>query len=381
MSEREQTVTSSAQPRTGTRLVAWPDLGADEIDAWHRLRDSNPALDSPYFHPAFAGAVHATGAEVTVAVTRDDAGAIRAILPGHHAGGVLLPAGWPGADYQAPIARPGEPVSPLSLLPPGIREIRFSTLVDPSPAYEPYIVVREPAPFIDATGGIEGFLTRATRTGKEKMSEARRGIAKATREIGPVRFEADSRDEQALAWVIAMKRAQYAATGAGDYFAQPQRVALLSRLLRTAEPGFAGMLSTVHVNDQLVAAHFGIRSGPVLHWWFPVYDPAFARIGPGWILLRETLNAAPAAGITRIDLGRGEDEYKRWLMTGATTVCQATVTRSAARRLVRQARHQAVQAVKASPLGPALRPLVRRLRAARTTPTSTPTSERKEGAS
>jgi CelD/BcsL family acetyltransferase involved in cellulose biosynthesis len=379
MSGREQTVASPTQPWTGTRLVAWSDLGAEELEAWHRLRQSNPALDSPYFHPAFAGAVHATGADVTVAIHRDRTGAIRAILPAHRDGGTLLPAGWPGADYQAPIAAPGEPASPLDLLPPGIREIRFSTLVEPDPAYEPYLVVREPAPFIDATGGLEGYLTRATRTGKEKMSEARRGIAKATRELGPVRFEASSCDEQALAWVIAAKRAQYAATGAGDYFAPPRRRALLSQLLRTTEPGFAGMLSTVHVGDQLVAAHFGIRSGPVLHWWFPVYDPAFARIGPGWILLREMLTAAPAAGITRIDLGRGEDEYKRWLMTGATTVCQATVTRSTARRLVRQARHRAVAAMKASPLGPALRPLVRRLRAARPAPTSVPTAQRKEG--
>src|SRR5258707_3012366 len=48
---------------------------------------------------------------------------------------------------------------------------------------------------------------------------------------------------------------------------------LMSRLLHTRDPAFAGILSTVHIGDDLVAAHFGIRADGVLHWWFPVYDP------------------------------------------------------------------------------------------------------------
>jgi CelD/BcsL family acetyltransferase involved in cellulose biosynthesis len=363
----------------GAGLVGFDELTADEIEAWHRLRAANPALDSPYFHPGFAAAVHASGAPVTVVVARDGTGAVTALMAGHRHGACLYPVGWPGADFQAPIAAPGEPAAPLQLLPRGIREARFDHLISPGAQFEPYIVDRQASPLIDTTGGLDGYLRRASRSGKENMGQARRRAAKAEREIGPVRFHADAVDEAALAAVIALKRAQYAATGARDYFApharlrppgfaSEDRVALMSRLLHTREPDFSGVLSTVHIGDRLVAAHFGIRSGPVLHWWFPVFDPAYAHLAPGWILLRELVAAAPRMGVHRIDLGRGDDEYKRRAKTGETLVCQASLTRSATVRLVRRVRHHAVRRIRSSPLGPALRAMVHRLRAPGTGP-------------
>jgi hypothetical protein len=43
------------------RLVGFDALTAEDLGAWHTLRDANPLLDSPYFHPGFAAAVHASG--------------------------------------------------------------------------------------------------------------------------------------------------------------------------------------------------------------------------------------------------------------------------------------------------------------------------------
>ena len=172
------------------------------------------------------------------------------------------------------------------------------------------------------TGGLDGYLGRASRSGKDNMGQARRKARKAEETHGPISFVADSTDADALGALIALKRAQYAATGARDYFAAPERVALAHRLLETRVDGFAGVLSTVHVGPRLLAAHFGIRSGGVLHWWFPVYDPQFGAFAPGWILLRELAVAAPSLGVTRLDLGRGDDEYKRRAKTGESMVCQ-----------------------------------------------------------
>ena len=102
----------------------------------------------------------------------------------------------------------------------------------------------------------------------------------------------------------------------------------------------------------------------MLHWWFPVYDPAYAQLAPGWILLRELVAATPGLGIQRIDLGRGDDEYKRRAKTGETLVSQGIVTRSSARRMLLRGRHTMIEAAKTSPLGPGLRRVVRRLRGA-----------------
>ncbi|WP_250212653.1 GNAT family N-acetyltransferase [Acrocarpospora catenulata] len=345
-----------------TTIMAFDRLGAAELDAWHALRAKNPLLDSPYFHPGFAAAVHATGPPVTVVVHRDARGEVAALLAGHREGALLRPVGWPGADFQGPVLAPGTMFDPRLVLTGGIRAFAFDHLLDGLAEAEPWTVSRRPSPYLDVTGGLDGYLGRASKSGRENMSQARRRAAKAARELGEVRFAADVVDEAALARVVELKRAQYRATGAADYFAEPGRVELLTRLLHTRDPDFAGVLSTVHAGSTLLAAHFGMRSGGVLHWWFPVYDPAYGHLAPGWMLLRELVCAAPALGVTRIDLGRGDDEYKRRAKTGESLVAQGLVTRNRARLLLRRAQESAVAAAKSSAAGPALQRLARRLR-------------------
>ena len=354
---------TQAPSRTTTvRLVAFDALGADEMDIWHRLRAANTALDSPYFHPGFAAAVHASGRPVHVAVGRDRYGAPCAFMPVHRKRMQLRPAGWPAADFQGPVLAPGSTFPAEALLAGGVRSIAFDHLLEPRPEFAPWVESSSPSPFLDTTGGLDGYLGRASRSGKDNMGQARRRTAKADRQLGPVRFAADVVDEHVLGRLVELKRDQYAATGARDYFAAPDRADLLTRLMHTRGTAFAGVLSTVHAGPHLLAAHFGIRSGSVLHWWFPVYDPGFAALAPGWILLRELVAAAPAMGIARIDLGRGDDEYKRRAKTGEVLVSQGMVVRSSTRRAVRRARNSILTAARSSVLGPELRRLVRGLR-------------------
>jgi hypothetical protein len=65
------------------RLVSFDALTGEEIDAWHALRVRIPAPDSPFFHPGFAAAVHASGRPVSVIVVRGVTGAVAALVPGH----------------------------------------------------------------------------------------------------------------------------------------------------------------------------------------------------------------------------------------------------------------------------------------------------------
>ncbi|MFJ2028475.1 GNAT family N-acetyltransferase [Streptosporangium sp. NPDC087985] len=344
------------------RTVGFGALAAEELDAWHLLRAANPLLDSPYFHPGFAAAVHASGREVRVAVGRDRAGDVCALLPHHRERSLIRPAGWPAADFQGPVLALGSSFPPLALLTGGVRGFAFDHLVESCADFEPWVESRRPSPFLDVSGGLEGYLGRASRSGKDNMGQARRRAAKAERTHGTVRFVADTVDAEVLDRVVELKRAQYAATGAKDYFAESDRRNLLTRLLHTRDSSFGGILSTLHAGPHMVAAHFGIRSENVLHWWFPVYDPAFAGLAPGWMLLRELAAAAPVLGIARIDLGRGDDEYKRRAKTGETLVCQGIVTRSPSRQALRRARNSMVTMAKSSTLGPSLRNIVRKLR-------------------
>jgi CelD/BcsL family acetyltransferase involved in cellulose biosynthesis len=346
-----------------SRTVPFEDLTALELEAWHELRARNPALDSPYYHPGFAEAVNRSGKDVQVVVAASPEGRVTSLLPCHRDGSRLRPVGWPGADLQGPILAPGSRFNPMAVLMGGVREYAFDHLVEVCPDFARWIESREPSPFLDVSGGLDGYLGRASRSGKEIMGQARRGANKTEQQHGPMRLTLDSTDFELLDQVIELKRAQYAATGSKDYFVDPSRRELLRILLQRRDRSFGGMLSAIHAGPHLLAAHFGLRAGSVLHWWFPVYNPTFAQLGPGKILLRQVVISAPELGIVRIDLGRGEEEYKRRVKTGETLVAQGMVTRGTGRRIVRRVQSSAITALKSSPLGPRLRKVAHAVRA------------------
>ncbi|OBF16552.1 hypothetical protein A5727_13520 [Mycobacterium sp. ACS4331] len=335
-------------------MIDFDALGGDQLAAWRHVRQSNPAQDSPYFHPAFAGAVHATFGDVRVATDNHSVW-----LPIQVNRRVARPAGWPGADFHGPVTAPGVSIDPMDMLrSTGLSALRFDHLSADRTEFAPWIDGQEESPFIDVTGGLDGYLGRLDKSSRDKLSRVRRMTNKATRLLGEVRLVHDVVDPALLDWVISTKRAQYNATGAYDFFAHPARRQLVHRLATTNVDGFAGSLSAVYAGDALLAAHFGLRDGAVLHWWFPVFDRDQSELAPGWILLRELIAAAPTMGISRIDLGPGEEEYKRRAMTGSVMVCQGEVTRNPLRRGVRTARlaarRTAVARLRNSPLKPTL---------------------------
>jgi len=338
------------------RMVDIGELTGSEVARWLELRACNPALDSPYFHPAFAAAVAATRAGVRVMIGEDHSGAIASFLPLQFDGRACRPAGFPAADFQGPICAPDLDLDLAGALRScGVGSYRFDHMREGVAGVEPWIYGRQRSPYVDVSGGMDSYLSRASRSGKDNIAQARRHGRKAEREHGSLRFVAQSGDVALLEHLIAFKRRQYAATGARDHFADAGHVGLLHRLLGERRTEFSGMLSAVYAGPHLLAAHFGLRAGPVLHWWFPVYDPKFSRLAPGWLLLRALIDAAPDLGLERIDLGRGDDEYKRRAMTGYQLVHQGAITRSRIGFHVAVARRNAGAAVKDSRIAPVLR--------------------------
>jgi CelD/BcsL family acetyltransferase involved in cellulose biosynthesis len=337
------------------------ELGEAHIERWLALRASNPALDSPYFHPAFTAAVASSRPGVRVIVGEAADGSVASFLPVQLEKRTCHPAGWPAADFQGPICAPDVEIDITAALRSGkIASYEFDHMLDGLPAFQPWIFGREPSHYVDVSGGLDAYMARAGSTGKRRIKDAARLGRKAEREYGPVRVIAESTDSSLLDIVIALKQRQYQATGARDYFGDPRHIELLHRLLATSTASdFGGLLSAVYAGEHLVAAHFGLRAEKVLHWWFPVYDPEFSRLDPGWMQVRAMVEAAPQLGLERIDLGRGDGEWKRWLGTGYQLVCQGAVIRSRLRHRTASARRRFAEAAKSSPAAPALRSVVR----------------------
>jgi CelD/BcsL family acetyltransferase involved in cellulose biosynthesis len=115
-----------------------------------------------------------------------------------------------------------------------------------------------------------------------------------------------------------------------------------------SDGNFAGVFSTLYAGDRLIAAHFGIRTSDLLHWWFPSYDLDLAKFGPGKSLVNFCAAASGEQGLTTIDFGKGDEDFK--LLFGDCEVqlaegslarpgSLAGVTRAITDRLVAGAEH------------------------------------------
>src|SRR5262249_51974833 len=107
---------------------------------------------------------------------------------------------------------------------------------------------------------------------------------------------------------------------------------VVRRVHGTHASGFSGALSLLYAADRPIAAHLGLRSRSVWHYWLPAYDPDFAQYTPGLILLLRMAEAASAMGVERLDLGNGDALYKRRLGSASTRLAAGSVdaTRPAA---------------------------------------------------
>jgi CelD/BcsL family acetyltransferase involved in cellulose biosynthesis len=130
--------------------------------------------------------------------------------------------------------------------------------------------------------------------------------------------------QQLLAW----KQEQYRRTGAFDPMRFPWTLELLRNIWKESSESFRGVFSTLYSGDRLIGAHFGMRSGSTLHYWFPAYNPEFQSYSPGNLLLLEIARAGSEAGVTKIDLGKGSEEYKLSFGSAQTLVAEGSIYRT-----------------------------------------------------
>ncbi|WP_217544940.1 GNAT family N-acetyltransferase [Streptomyces sp. GbtcB6] len=309
--------------------------------AWHRAMDESPEYANPFLAPEFTIGVGKHRAGVRVAVLREGGEPVGFLPYERNALGVGRAVGLGLSDCQALVHRPGVGWDAQELLSAcGMSIFEFDHLVAEQRPFAPHVTGTFASPVIDVKPGDAGYpeWLRATYPGLAKTTlkkERRLG-----RDIGDLRFEFDERDPAALRTLMRWKSAQYRRTGRMDRFARPWIVDLADHLFHVREEHFTGVLSVLYAGDRPVAAHFGPRSGTVLAAWFTAYDPELHYYSPGLMMHLRTAEAAARGGVTLVDLGRGDKEYKDWLKTRELRVGEGFVTRThpvaAAHRLWRR---------------------------------------------
>lgn len=307
------------------------ELSATDWTRWAELTTEH-RLDSPYFTPSYLQTVAAARPMTEIAIIEDGARIAGYFPYERHPFGIGKPVAGHLSDFQALIAAPALDLDASALLRAcRLNAFDFDHQLAGQVMFESFARVRTDSPFVDLSAGADAYLSNRRETGSQNIPQIRRKERRLAEALGPLRFEARtvSRDvfDQTLAW----KREQYRRTGVRDVIASDAWVTdVLARVRACDAPDCAGMVSALYAGDRLVAAHIGMRSATVWHYWFPAYDPAHAACSPGSILLLRMIEHAPAIGISRIDLGKGEARYKRQFMNGSLPLIEGRIERASA---------------------------------------------------
>jgi CelD/BcsL family acetyltransferase involved in cellulose biosynthesis len=306
-------------------VVRPAELGSTELALWRTMQRSSTQLRNPFLSPEFMLAVGNARTTARVGVLTEGS-RIVGFFPHERRGRFLGTAiGMGISDCQALVHTPGLEWDAREL----VRACRlpvweFNHLIAAQPAFAPYHRRLHGSPIMDLAGGYPEYVRARSKETNAIKSLARK-VRKLEREVGELRFELHSTDPAALRKLMQWKSAQYRRTRARDQFATSWVGQVVAELVPTSTAECTGTLSVLHAGDQLVAAHFGLRGSDVLSYWFPAYDPAFARFSTGLILLLRMAEAAASQGVRSVDLGRGQQRYKDELASYELMVAEGQV--------------------------------------------------------
>ena len=347
------------------RKTTFAGLTGDEIAAWSAIQRGNPALSSPYFRPEFTQAVASVRTDVEVAVL-EEAGRAVGFFPYQRKGwGAGRPVAGRLSDFHALIAPADVDCDPCELMRAcGLSSWQFDHLLPTNASFARFVWSTADSPYVDLSSGFDAYVAER-ENGRRMLAEFGQKKRKCEREVGPLRHVPHVDDPAIVKIGIRWKSRQYDQSEADNIFTHPWVVALMEKILACRGEDFAPVVSVTYAGDEIAAINLGMRSRGVLHPWFPTYNPELSAYSPGFLHWIETMVAAESIGIYRIDLGKGDETYKRRFMTGAVRVGQGAIDMrrsvATARRIWRNTR----ASIKASPLyGPARVParVIRRVR-------------------
>jgi CelD/BcsL family acetyltransferase involved in cellulose biosynthesis len=307
-------------------ILAPDALDAGLVARWRALVASNPALTSPYFMPEFTlrGGPAVPGAAVAVL---QRGGAVTGIFPHQRRGAAVLPLGAPMNDYHGVIAAPGEAPS-LHALARLLRTPRLSVggWVGPAEGGLQRTTVQAALP-----EGFDAWYGERRATFGKYFKDKERARRSLEAELGPIRVEVGVRDADRLDELIQLKRDQYRRTGRHDVFACGWTRDLLHALMTPAgageDPRFGVSLGMLWAGERLAAIEASLHGGEEYHFWFPAYDPRWARCSPGILLSMDTMRLASADGWRTFDYGFAGEGYKKYFCNAERTVVEAVVAR------------------------------------------------------
>ncbi|MBI4566713.1 MAG: GNAT family N-acetyltransferase [Planctomycetes bacterium] len=323
---------------------------------WRSLQNENEELNSPYFNADFARIVAAVRDGLFVAVLGPRAEPQGFFPYQRRRFGFGDPAGSRLSDFHGLIARRDLYCDVPELM----RACRlvsweFHALLASQAAFAPYHARTTESHYLDTATGLEGYEAGLRQAGSSQPRKLRVFRRKANEAFKKVEFVAHVSDVRVLDTLLAWKSRQYRSVGAIDNWSFPWMRELIYRIHAAQGDDFAGMLSALYFDGELAAAHMGMRSRDAWHWWFPRHAEKFEKYFPGLLLLYLAIEHAPRLGVRRIDLGYGDEEFKRRLRSGFIPVAAGRIEIPSLVLSVKRWRDGLESWVRRTPLLPVLR--------------------------
>ena len=293
-----------------TRIVRFDQLSPDALQRWSDWHRKLRQYASPYFDPQFTSAVDAVRKDVRIALFSNSRGELVGLLPyqqvrHQHAD----PIGGRLNDFHGVIGHSDFRVNwERFLTAAGLRTFSFHAASTGLKELEPFRFEHLSSHEIDISAGAPAYLEWAFGKSStlKRQSQKTRALA---RHHGPIRFVFRSTDSASLEWLIEKKRQRYQRSLTFDILGVEWAANLLREIHHHRRGSLRPVLSELWAGPHRIAAHFGMLNDRILHYWFPVYDPHFARYSPGTELLLRTIQAADQE-VERIDLSYGDAPYK-----------------------------------------------------------------------
>jgi len=306
---------------------------------WQEIQASNPALANPYFCVEYTEAVAAVRDDVFVGIMEEDNRVVGFFPFQRKSKKIAGPVGGRLSDYQGVIISPEQEWSVEDLMQGCDLNIwDFDHLLAVQEPLQKHHQHHDVSPIMDLSGGFENYLKIKKESGSKRLAQFQRKARKFERDEGELRLDLYSDSHDAFQQVIDWKREQCSRTGVVDFLSWGWTTDLLKNIWQQNTEQFAGMLSVLYQEDKIIAAHFGMRSKHVCHWWFPTYNYQYSKYSPGGLLLLKLAEAVAEENIEVIDLGKGDDAYKPSFATAEIALAEGSVMLPSLATSVRKAR-------------------------------------------
>ncbi|MFZ6861159.1 GNAT family N-acetyltransferase [Undibacterium sp. Ji67W] len=311
-------------------LISAAELDVGLHKAWLQMLNESVILQSPYYHPQYTAIIGAARSDTRILVI-EDAGEVVGFFPHHQKNAFVAEVVGGGlTDYQGPISS-GNRELPIKqmLAAMNVRYMGFNHMPLVRAEFAKHAWDHSRSLTLNLDGGFDAYARRLSeKRDASLLKKIETNERKLSKKFGPLRFCFDARDPAEFIALLAGKSDQFIRTLGveHDIFAVPWIRSVVEEIYEQKRADFSGVLSTLYAGDTLIAAHFGMRSASVLHYWFPWYATAYSEFSPGLILLAGCAREAPTSEIKTIDLGRGEQAYKLRFATGHHDLCEGAIS-------------------------------------------------------